>query len=89
MNRQRVASELVRLAKELLGAQWPKSVEHGKLRDALGLDADKPLEDQTSAAAVAKFFKKADKQGRGMVMFAINSNKGSKFWKAVHNAISK
>jgi len=87
MNRKRVARELLTLAKELIGAGWPSSVQHGKLRDALGLSEDKPLEDQTSAAAVAKFFKKADKAGRGMVMFAINSNKDSKFWKAVHNAI--
>ena len=64
-------------------AAWPSKVDKGDLRKAMGLKADESLEDQSSASAVAKFFKGADKKGRGMVMFAVNSNKDSAFWKKV------
>jgi hypothetical protein len=37
--------------------------------------------------AVIKFFESADKKGRGMVMFAVNSNKDSAFWKKVKAGI--
>ena len=87
--RVRIARQLVKLAKELVGAGWPKSVEQGKLRDALGLDDSKPLEDQTSPSKVVKFFEGGDKSDRGMVMFAMNSNQDSAFWKKVKTMIGK
>lgn len=66
---------------------WPEDVEKGGLRKLMGLDADKSLEDQTSPTAVAEFFQKADKGGRGKVMFAVNSNKDSEFWKKVGDMV--
>jgi len=87
MDNVRIARRLVNLAKELIADGWPSKVEKGGLREKMGLKEDQPLQDQTSASAVAKFFKSTDAEGRGMVMFAINSNQDSKFWKQVHNAI--
>lgn len=81
-----VVTELAEISKCLTGA-WPSKVEKGGLRAALGLDEDKPLEEQTSPSAVAKFFKGADKEGRGMVMFAVNSNQDQAFWKKVGDMI--
>lgn len=93
MNRYKVARELVHLAKMLIKADktaaWPTKVEKGGLRKAMGLDEDKPLEDQTSPSAVIKFFEGADKEGRGMVMFAVNSNQDSSFWKKVGAGLKK
>ena len=68
-------------------AAWPSKVKEGGLRSAMGLSTDKPLEEQTSPSAVIKFFEGADKKGRGMVMFAVNSNKDSAFWKKVKAGI--
>lgn len=88
-SRQFVAQELVNISRylveadEMKEAAWPTKVNEGGLRGALGLKKDEPLEDQTSASAVISFFKKADKKGRGMVTFAMNTNKDSAFWKKV------
>lgn len=86
MSNEKIARELIEVARELMAA-WPSKVKQGGLRKAMGLSADKPLEEQTSPQGVAAFFKKADEKGRGMVMFAVNSNKTSAFWKKVSDAI--
>lgn len=87
--RNRIASELLQLARELIADDWPSKVEEGGLRGKMGLKKDEPLEEQTSPSAVAKFFKSTDKEGRGMVMFAVNSNQDSDFWKKVGDMIEK
>ena len=71
------------VTEEMKQAAWPTKVKEGGLRGAMGLKTDEPLQDQTSASAVVAFFKKADKKGRGMVTFAMNTNKDSAFWKKV------
>lgn len=66
----------------------PTDVEEGGLRKRLGLETDKPLEDQTTPEKVAEYFKNASEDGRGKVMYAVNSNKkDSKFWKDVYDLI--
>lgn len=77
----------VRWRKRNMTAAWPSKVKEGGLRAAMGLSTDKSLEDQSSPSAVISFFKKADEKGRGMVMFAVNSNKDSTFWKKVKAGI--
>lgn len=84
----RAVKELVKIAKSLV-ADWPDKVEKGGLRKEMGLDENESLEDQTSPSAVASFFNSADKEGKGMVMFAINSNKDNSFWQKVHSMIKK
>ena len=88
MDRDGVAKELVAVAK-LLTAAWPKKVKEGGLRSKMGLSEDKPLEDQASASDVVKFFNSTDDDGRGKVMFAVNSNKDKAFWKQVGSALKK
>ena len=87
MDRRMIARELVLIAQDLVAQGWPSKVEKGALREGMGLDPNIPLEDQASPSDVASFFKKADKSGRGMVMFAVNSNQDSKFWKKVGDMI--
>jgi len=88
MNRRMVAREMTRIARLLEGA-WPSKVKSGGLREAMGLDPSIPLEEQSSPSAVAKFFEGADASGRGMVMFAVNSNQDVAFWKKVASMIGK
>ena len=88
MNDRQAAQELLAVARELAGA-WPSSVRAGGLRQAMGLKKDVPLEEQSSPSAVVKFFDGADKKGRGMVMFAVNSNKDVAFWKKVGQMIKE
>jgi len=92
-DREALARRCIRLAEMLVGdprtAAWPSKVEKGGLRKKMGLKADEPLEDQASASDVVKFFNGTDAEGRGMVMFAVNSNKGSSFWKKVGAALAK
>lgn len=66
---------------------WPEDVQEGGLRNRMGLDPKKPLEDQTSPEKVAEFFDKTDKDGRGKVMYAVNSNQDNDFWKKVGSLI--
>ena len=66
---------------------WPEKIEKGGLRKRMGLKKDEPLEDQTTPEKVAEFFKDADKDGRGKVMFAVNSNQDVPFWKKVAELI--
>lgn len=90
----RINGDLYRLEKGdkiriLSEEDWPKEVEEGDLRKRMELSQEKPLEDQTSPSEVAEFFNNTDAKGRGMVMFAVNSNKNNEFWKSVHNIIKK
>ena len=87
MDKVAVAKRCVQLAKQVLA--WPANVKEGGLRKAMGLKTDKPLEEQASPSDVIKFFQSADASGRGMVTFAMNSNKQSSFWKKVAQGISK
>lgn len=66
---------------------WPEDVKEGGLRERMGLDPDKPLEDQTTPEKVAAFFDKTDKDGRGKVMYAVNSNQDNDFWKKVGDLV--
>lgn len=68
---------------------WPEDVGEGDLRDRMDLKTSEPLEDQTTPEEVAKFFDNTDKKGRGMVMFAVNSNQDNEFWKKVHDLIKE
>lgn len=67
---------------------WPEDVEKGGLRKRLDLDPNKPLEDQTTPEKVAKYFEQAGEDGRGKVMYAVNSNQDNEFWKKVGELIS-
>ena len=86
--RYKLAARCVRLARVLTSDGWPSKVKEGGLRKAMGLKTDQPLAQQASPGDVIKFFKSADAEGRGMVMFAVNSNKGP-FWKQVAAGIGK
>lgn len=86
MNRLDCAESLIRLAKTLL-SRWPNKVEKGGLRDAMGLDPEKPLQEQASVNDVVRFFEDGDKSERGMVMFAVNSNQDNDFWQDVYEKI--
>jgi hypothetical protein len=68
---------------------WPEDVGEGDLRERMGLSTEKSLEDQTSPTEVAQFFENTDEEGRGMVMFAVNSNQDNEFWSKVHDLIKK
>lgn len=72
---------------------WPKKIKKGGLREKMGLATDEPLEDQVKPEKVAAFFKKAvnkgDKDVRGKVMFAVNSNQDKPFWKKVGSLIKE
>jgi hypothetical protein len=87
MKRNEAVRELVRAAREIVGDEWPSKVEKGGLRGAMGLNEDEPLEDQASPGDVANFFEGADEEGRGMVMFAVNSNRDVPFWQKVGDMI--
>lgn len=69
--------------------EWPEEVEEGDLRDRMELKTTEPLEDQTTPENVAEFFENTDEEGRGMVMFAVNSNQDNEFWQEVHNKIKE
>lgn len=88
MNDVKVAKKLLRTARELL-ADWPSNVDEGGLREAMGLDPNQPLEDQASPSDVIDFFNNTDESGRGMVMFAVNSNQDSDFWQSVKEGIGE
>lgn len=93
-DREALAERCIRMAEMLVGsrstaAAWPGKVEKGGLRKKMGLKTDKSLEEQSSPSDVVKFFNGTDAEGRGMVMFAVNSNKGSAFWKKVGAALGK
>jgi len=67
---------------------WPEDVKEGGLRNRMGLDEDKPLDEQTTPEEVANFFDQADEDGRGKVMYAVNSNKNdNEFWAEVADLI--
>ncbi|MBD3406198.1 MAG: hypothetical protein GF411_08820 [Candidatus Lokiarchaeota archaeon] len=67
---------------------WPDKVEKGDLRERMDLSTQKSLEDQTTPHDVAKFFDNTNEEGRGMVMFAVNSNKDdNEFWASVYDLI--
>lgn len=66
---------------------WPEDVGEGDLRERMDLNKDQSLEDQTTPENVAEFFDNTDAEGRGMVMFAVNSNKDNDFWKKVGDLV--